>query len=518
MKATINKAAVIIIFLFAVSVSFAQNGGGDLKLGYIYIDDEGNRSVSHSSFNYYDGPSISLENFHYRFKNGFRIKSNLENINLENRNLSFELSKTGLFGIDVNTNRYRRVYDFDGDSNTKRDLTSARLWFYPNRHVKFFGDGSFNSVTGVVRDSFDPGFNAISRELDYRRSKYGVGVRVKHSGRMFQAEYNAAAYSDNIDELKDQSRMRYRFMGYFPVPNFEWLILSGVLQRFKTEYDETGFELKSTTARGSVLARLQNNLLLNYIAFFNRAGSDSDFVKTDNVAHLIYASYTKPAMFGVTAGYQMDINDDFEDEIKANSYYFSVWLKPYEVFEFKTEYGFRAEEVEDGFRLVGNEDRSRIRAYGTYRKAELGSFRIGFENKLRKNEELDSEADFNRYHFDLFLENLEVFMLSGGYSYFKGNYENNDTEFDFMSQQVYINIDSREYMGLAGGFGITYFRNELDLDDESINMTFRGSYKFWSGNRVELVYRVFNFDNFLLMDQYYTENIVEFNLIKSLSF
>ncbi|UCC78921.1 MAG: hypothetical protein JSW64_11640 [Candidatus Zixiibacteriota bacterium] len=518
MKTIIKKVPAIFILLLASSVSFAQGGGGDLKLGYIYIDDDGNRSVSHSSFNYYDGPSISLENFHYRFKNGFRIKSNLQNINLENKNLSFELGKTGLFGIDVNTNRYRRVYDFDGDSRTKRDLTSAGLWFNPSRYVKFFADGSFNSVSGVIRDSFDPGFNAIARELDYKSGKYGVGVRIKHSGRMFHAEYNTVTYSNEIDELKDQSRMRYRLMGHFPVPNYEWLILSGVLQKFKTELDDTEFELKSTTARGSVLARLPNNLLINYIAFFNRAGSDSDFVETDNVAHLIYAGYTQPATFGVTAGYQMDINDDFEDEIKANSYYFSSWLKPYEAFELKTEYGFRAEEVEDGFRLVGNEDRSRIRAYGTYRKAELGSFKVGFESKMRENKQLESEAEFDRYHFDLYLEDLEIFMFSGGFSYFKGDYENNDAEFEFTSQQLYVNIDSREYRGITGGFGLAYFRNELDLDDESINMTFRGSYQFWGGNRAELIYRVFNFDNFLLLDQYYTENMVEFNLIKSLSF
>ena len=518
MKAIANIVLSVFILLLFASSSFGQNGGGDLKLGYVYIDEDGNMSVSHSSFNYYDGAAISLENFHYRFRNGFKIKSNLENINLENRNLSFELGKTGRFGIDINTNRYRRVYDFEGDSRTKRDLTSAGLWFNPSKYVKVFADGSFNSVSGIIRDSFDPGFNGITRELDYSSRKYGFGTRIKYGGRMFQAEYYAISYSDEIDELKDQSRMRYRLMAHFPVPGYEWLVLSGVLQKFKTEFDDNGFGLKSTTARGSVLARLPQNLMLNYIAFYNRAGSDSDFVETDNIAHLIYAGYTRPATFGVTAGYQMDINDDFEDEIKGNSYYFSGWLKPYEVFELKTEYGFRAEEVEDGLRLVGNEDRGRIRAYGTYRKPELGSFKVGFENRMRKNEQLDSEADFNRYHFDFYLKNLEIFVISSGYSYSRGDYDNNDTEFEFTSQQVYLNIDSREYRGIAAGFGLTYFRNKLDLDDESINLSFRGSYRFKGGNRVELVYRVFNFDDFTLLDNYYTENIIEFNLIKSLSF
>jgi hypothetical protein len=111
-----------------------------------------------------------------------------------------------------------------------------------------------------------------------------------------------------------------------------------------------------------------------------------------------------------------------------------------------------------------------------------------------------------------------MFIFSGGYSYSRGDYDNNDAEFEFTSQQVYLNIDSKAYRGFVAGFGLSYFRNKLDLDDESVNMSFRGSYRFKGGNRVELVYRVFNFDDFTILDNYYTENIIEFNLIKSLSF
>jgi hypothetical protein len=47
---------------------------------------------------------------------------------------------------------------------------------------------------------------------------------------------------------------------------------------------------------------------------------------------------------------------------------------------------------------------------------------------------------------------------------------------------------------------------------------FTGSYRFRGTQRAEITYRVFNFDDFLALDQYYTENIVEINLIKSFSF
>jgi len=518
MKLIKITALMSVLLLLNVSAIFAQNGSGDIRLGYVYIDEEGNQSVSHSSFNYYDGPVISLENFRYRFNNGLQLKSNLRNLNIDSRNLYFGLEKTGKFGVDVNSNRYRRVYDFNGNSETKRDLTSAGIWLYPNKHLKVFADGSFNSVSGEIDDMFNAGPGINTREIDYDRSKYALGARIKYNGSMFHAEYNMISYTDNNDELKDQSRDRIKLIGFTPLPGHEWILLSGQYLKFETKYDVNEIELKSTTLKGSVLARFSKNISVNYIAFYNRAGSDDDLVETDNIAHLIYASYNQPKQYGFTVGYQKDTNDDFEEVVEANSYYFSGWLKPVQDFEVKIESGLRSEEVEEGFRLTGNEDRNRLKVYAKYKLHNQGSVKIGFESKERENEQLESEADFKRYYFESNLRGLEYFILSGGYSYSEGEYTNSLSAFEFTSKQVYLNINSKEYKSVTGSFGLTYYRNKLDLDTEGINLLFKGSYKLGKSQRAELTYKVFNFDDFLVMDQYYTENIVEFNIIKTFSF
>lgn len=511
-------ASSIFILLITVSVVLAQGGSGDLKIGYNYIDEDGNRSISHSSFNYYDGAGISVENFNYRFKNGLTFKTDLRNINLDNRNLSLGLEQTGTFGVDINTNRYRRIYDFNGDSRTKRDLTAGKIWFNPSRYLKVYALGSFNSVSGSVTELFDPSLPAMSNDIDYDRSKYGVGVRMKYQGRMFQAEYKTASLTNNKDESKDQSRKRFNLFGHLPVPNYEWLTLSGSLGKFETKYDETGSKLEATIAKGSVMIELLKNLQVNYISYFTRAGSDNDLVKTDNLAHLVYASYYPPKRFGLTAGYQYDINDDFEDVVKASSYYLSGMLKPTDHVKLDAVYGMRAEEVDEGARLVGDEDRTRFKVQGKYSKPEKGSLKIGVESRNRKNDDLGSEADFTRYFAQMNRDGMKYFSLSGGYSYTKGEYDNMGTMFEYESHQVNADVTTREYMNFTGNCGIVYFRNKLDLDSESINLLFSGIYRFDEGLRAEAIYRIFNFDDFLFMDQYYTENIVEVNLIKSFSF
>ena len=78
---------------------------------------------------------------------------------------------------------------------------------------------------------------------------------------------------------------------------------------------------------GGGTVTLPENVTLKYVGILDRTSSDSDFVATDNMSHVGYVSWEKPQMFGVTAGYQFDVTDDFEDEVRANSIYLSAFAR-----------------------------------------------------------------------------------------------------------------------------------------------------------------------------------------------
>ena len=105
---------IAILLAFSVNGYAADSGTFDVNLGYTYIDEDGNLASNQSSYNYYDGLGVSLEKARFIFDNGIIINSNLRNVNLDNRNLYFNVTKPGLFGADVTTNKYRRYYNFDG--------------------------------------------------------------------------------------------------------------------------------------------------------------------------------------------------------------------------------------------------------------------------------------------------------------------------------------------------------------------------------------------------------------------
>jgi hypothetical protein len=130
-----RKILYYLFFLFFLPMTVYASGGGDLSISYLYLDDEGNQSTYQPAFNIYEGPGISLEKFQYSLKNGLMFSADLKNIILNNRNLRMEVKKPGLFGVSLRHNQYRRVYNFDGSSYTRRHVNMGKVWIYPHTAV-----------------------------------------------------------------------------------------------------------------------------------------------------------------------------------------------------------------------------------------------------------------------------------------------------------------------------------------------------------------------------------------------
>ena len=532
---TIRRVAACLVLLLLVSVASGQSGSGDLRFGYVFLDRAGNESVYQPSFNLYQGVAVSLDNFRYLFKNGLQVNADLMNASLKNRNLRLGLTKPGLFGADFANNQYRRVYDFNGANFTRRNQTGVNLWGYPVKYVRLYSSGHFINNSGEITDLFQEDIINIPTRVDYDQMDYTFGARFNYRGRMLESSYKLVDYSDAINELNDQKRDQVRADALLPVPRFEWLILSGGFRWFRTEYDKRDLKLTSTTVRGGALLTPPERLgalhdfSLNYMFFFNRAGSDLDLVKTDNLSQAVYATYSRPRSFGLTAGYQVDVNDDFDKEINANSYYGAGWIYPAERLEVRGEVGFRAEEVDEGTRIFGDVDRSRYKFSGKYRVSAGTSFGFKLENRMRKFDRPDvgipgdppapdTKVNFSQVTGIVDHKLFDRIDLAAGYTFSKGDYTDTQQKFKFSDHSLRFNAGLAEYRNFTLGAGVIFYKSQRDLDVETSNLWFSGGYKLRSGIRVEAKYNVYNFDNFLADDQYFTENIVELNLIKSMSF
>ncbi len=514
-----KKISALMLTLLAVVISASANdGAGEVRVGYTILDEEGSQAVNHSTFNQYEGLGLSMEKIWYRFDNGIRLNADLKNITLNNRHLGGGISKAGLFGLQLNNHQYRRAYGFDGSSRTRRHFTDGSLWVYPFATVKLFGGGSYTGLRGAISSLFNPDGFGSRTEQDYRQSAHHIGLRFNDRGKMFQAEYRGLKFDDRRDDSRDQDRYWVKLFGFTPLPQYEKVILSGGYRHFETKYSTSEFKISANTVWGGGEYRLADPVTVNYNFIFDRAGSDSDFVATDNLAHTFYVSYIRQEKFGGTVGYQTDVRDDFEDKVTGDSYYLSGWYKPDNHYEFRVEYGTRAETMDNGSRLLGNEDRTRFKASAVYRDSRYGSIAARFESRTRENLSLGSESDFNRISLNGSFVVSSLGTISGGYAYAKGDYQNSDYRFEFTDHTLHGDLSLNEFYRITSGAGVIYYRSKRDLDVEQVTVRLSFDYHFVESYHFKVDYNIHNFDDYLTADGYYTANIVELNLVKDVSF
>lgn len=518
MKHSMRTLMILVGLMVLTGAVHGGSGTGTLKVGYTLLDEDGHQGVYHGSYNQYDGAVLSLERFRYRFDNGLRLNAGLKQIAMNNRDLALGFDYPGTFGVQLTNQQYRRVYNFTGNAHTRRNTTGGSAWFFPISYVKLYAGGTHIGRTGMTEDLFEPGALIALQEIDYGQSEFHAGVRGTYLGRLFQAEYRTATYSDNIDDSRDQKRHRIKLDGHVPVPRYEdRMILRGGFLHYETKYDQTDFTISANTVWGGANINLPENFSVIYTAFFNRTRSDSELVATDNIANAVYVTHTWPLLAGLTAGYQHDLTDDFDNEVASNSWYLSGWLQATDEIGMRGEYGTRAEEVKTGIRLVGDEDRNRFKLSARYRHQRYGTAKVSFENKTRKNGQLGTKSNFSRFAVDFNTGYRGYGTLSGGYSYATGDFTDTETAFEFGDHFLYLDVTAEEYRKVIMGGGITYYCSKRDLDVDRVTLRLKASYRFMEDYHLDGVYTIHNFDDYLIRDAYYTANIVEINIRKEIS-
>ena len=524
MKAVRTFFAAILILLVISVPAFAGEAKGVFKMGYTFEDEEGSQAVERSSYNVYEGFGLSLEDVIWTFGDGFRLNADLKNITLNNRNLMLGLQKDNLYRFDLYNHQYRRVYDFDGSKFTRRHNSGGSFWHSAHKYLRLYGGMNYFGRSGNqlnVFDTFDDNATAIPEEVDYNQTNYHFGMTFRQKGRMLQGEFRGSSFSDNEDSSRDQKRQAVKLWGFVPVPSYEWIRLHGGFRHFETKYQETEFKISANTVWGGAQVYLPFNLSLSYYGMLDRAQSDSDLVATDNMSHAVYGTYTFPRKAGLTAGYQFDTVDDFEDEVEANSIYLYGWFKPMPKLDIRAEFGSRAEEMFAGSRVLGDVDQTKHRVTVKYKFSDYNYIRGKMMLRSRESDYLGTEVDFWRGALDGYYKLTTYADLSIGYNYTEGEYTNMTAMFEFSDHLIYGDLILNEPLSLKGtvlSFGGMYYKSKRDLDIEKITLRFGAEYNLFRDYYLEADYDVHNFDDLTVLDRYYTANIVTISLNKRFNY
>ena len=490
---------------------------GEAKAGYVYIDEEGNPGVNQPTFNLYEGVALSLEDFSYVLDNGIRFTGDLKNITLNNRNLTAGATKSGLFGVNLRNNQYRRIYSLDGSRFTRRRHTSGDFWAQPHKYVRVFGGYGWTDRQGDQVERFDiaDGAGAI-RALDYRQTYYHAGVRLQQEQRRLQVEFRGGKYSEDSDPTADRTTSRFRVTADAPVPRYENVTLYGGYQHYENRADERADTLKANTGWLGGTWYFGPGYHARYNFIWDRTRRTGDLSATDNIANALYVGRTWTGRGGVTLGYRNRVNDDVHDEVDAVGWAVSGWFRPITPLTLRAGFGTDEKEVTEGRTLTGDIEYTRHFASATYRFTNGSQARLQYAGRNQENDEIGSSFDYSRLAAEVFLHHGVYGDLQVSYALLTGEYESNEEQFEFCDHVIAGDLWLVERYRVTAGVGGTYLRSKQDLDVESFSVRISGKYALTARERIELVYTAHNFDDLAdqspVYSQYYTANVVELTL------
>ncbi len=515
---------LIAVMVFAVAPLSAGRATdnefeGTLKAGYVYIGDEGNRGVQQPTYNLYEGVSLSLEDFSYRYDFGTRLFADVRNITLNSRQVVAGVSQPGFAGVTLRHNQYRRIYSFEGDRFTRRRQTTTQAWVRPISHVRIFGGYGETNKNGRSLDYFDPLRPAPSHRFRYDHRYFNAGAQLTYGRSVAGVEIRQSRYLDEDESLNDRDTERIRVTVRTPVPRWDFVVVNGGFQRFVNRLPNRADTLLANTGWGGVQVYYGDGFQARYSFLFDRARRHGDLTATDNVVHAIDVGRTWQRRGGLTIGYRYRVNDDYFDETETNGVLFSGWIQVIPDLMLRAAYGAESRDVPEGHTLTGDADVTKAWAQARYRY-RYGWLRLKVANRETDNEDIGSSAGFLQVSSDVTFALAQYGDVDASYALLDGEYQNTGGRFEFVEHIVTANVLTAPYKGGQVGVGGTYARSLKDLDVESFLVRLIGKYALPQSYRLEVVYSAFNFDDFddpgPMYTRYYTSNVVEVYLSRSL--
>lgn len=488
---------------------------GEISLGYTFLDQEGNRAVNRGTRNLYEGVTLSLEDFRYYLGHDLRLFANLRNVTLDNRNMVAGISKPGHGAVTLRHQQYRRIYDFDGDFATDRRNTSGNLWWRPIKQIKLFGGYGVTDRSGDIVSLLDTLAADPTRPIDYQHTFTHAGFTLHHERRTLTAQVRLSAYEDDTTPDRDRNTRRWRLMAGSPLPRWDFILLNAGFERYTAIHENRDDSLIANTVWGGIRAYPGRGYNIRYSFVFDRSRRTGDLSATDNIVNVITGGRSWRGRVGFEAGYHYEMTDDVLDERTGAGVTASAWYKPLDRITLRAGYGADHDDFENGNNLTGRRERDHLRATARYRMP-TGSVRLAYHSKLTEYEDLDSEADYDRYSVDCYLESDRYGRAQVDLSYAEGEYVNTDGNFAFREYLVSGELESPAYHGLGVGFGGTYMRSKRDLDIESFVVRVFVNYQFMPRYFIRGEYSAHNFDDFNdtagIYTRYYTANVVQISL------
>lgn len=500
------------VLMLVAATPWAGTLKGTVSVGGIFVDEVGDRSAVQETYNLEEGFSLSRLLLTGTSDSRSTFMLDLRDLNLRSRAGDLALRVPGRFRLTAGYDQNRYVFDPGRGITAERKDWRAGLQFTPSRWLALGGD--FNHQTregdrlayplgtaGVLGSRYDDAFVSGQVTADVRSGPRGGGV-----------SFRMTDYSDDLNSAADRRGRVVAARLYAPLPF--WTKWNNLLRgSYGTrELSDGGVEYRMSSFQYTAIVQPCTSYELRYGLDMSRVEDEADGDnRTDRVMNDFDATWFH--RYGrVYGGYGYEINDDDRSLTSYHNWRAGMTFRPERRITARVDYSGRVKKDMEELTLLKDVQSLRARAKLEYRPTERFTLAGDFTRRERELPDIGVSVNGTVSGALVRYEIPKWGALSADYSHTIDEYVDRLAGFETESDVVTGRVEFGRipHLRLAGGG--SYLDIGRDLDIEKSIVFLEGRYELPGGFHLDAKYNCFNYDDYILLDRYYTANVVRVDL------
>lgn len=484
---------------------------GTVKVGNVFVDETGDRSTVQETYDLEEGFALSRIALEGTLSPRSRFLLDLRDLNLRSRAANVALRVPGHAALTGSYDQNRYVFDPGRGITSERKDCRAGLRLTPMRWMTLSADVNHQAREGerlalpsgtasALGDRYDDRFVSGQVTADFHEGRRGGGVSLQ--------------LSDYADELNPVADRRGRVMAarfYAPMPfTSRWTNLLRASYGVR-QLTEGGIEHRLSSFQYTGVMQPRDAWELKYGFLASRVDDNALDLLTDRFVNDVDAAWSH-RLGRVSAGFGYEMNDDDRTLTTYQTWRAGASYRPNPRFRAKVDWANRVKDDQEDLTLLRDIESSRFRAQLDLEPAEHLS--VGGDIAQRKREHTDIGVTMDglvvgaRARYEL----KGWGALAADFTHTLDEYVDRAGTFDARSDIVTARVEIARIPRLRLAGGVTYLDIGEDLDIEKSTVFGEGEWKMPGGFSLGAKYQCFNYDDYILIDRYYTANIVRIDL------
>jgi hypothetical protein len=508
---TISTAWVTLVVALAASSSWAGSLDGTVKMGGVIFNESGDRSAVQETYDVYDGFSLTQIRLNGKMNSGQSVMLDLREMNLDSRQGDLVYRVPGMFKLTAGYDQSRYTFDPARSVNSDRKDFKLGAMLTPSRWVSVSGSFGYLTRDGD-RLAYPLGTQSVLGSSYDNSLKTGQLTVEAHKDRRGGAlSYFLSDFSDKQNSDADRTGQVFAARAYAPTPFYDrWThLLRGSYGLRKLSNGDLEYKLSRFQYTSVVQPVTEFQFKYNFDA--SRVDDQATDLKTDRFQNNVDASYFyKYGRF--TAGYGFEMNDDDRTLTRYHSWRAGTAFHYRKYVTAKADYAGRVKDDQEDLTLLKDLEAYQFRGKLEVRPIDRLALGGGYAKRQRKFTDIDVRTDgkvwsgYGRYEY------AGWGNVSGDYEYSLDEYTDLLAGFDADASIVTGRAEFTRIPNLRVAGGVTYLDIGKDLDIEKSMVFAEGSYRLFKDYQVEVKYNVYNYDDYILLDRYYTANVWRINV------